>query len=60
MKEINKDNVLKAIETQKIKNKLTSDKIAKIAIKDILKEDKQLKDLLNLKDSKISKAENNE
>ena len=56
MKEINKEDVLKAIKKNMIKNKETSNKVAKIAIEEILNDDKELNDKIN---KKFSKKEDN-
>jgi len=56
MKEINKEDVLKAIKKNIIKNKETSNKVAKIAIEEILNDNKELKDKIN---EKFSKKEDN-
>ena len=56
MKEINKEDILKAIKKNIIKNKETSNKVAKIAIEEILNDNKELKDKIN---EKFSKKEDN-
>ncbi len=56
MKEINKEDVLKAIKKNIIKNKETSNKVAKIAIEEILNDDKEINDKIN---KKFSKKEDN-
>ena len=60
MKEISKEKVLNAIKDNKIRNNETSNTIAKIAIKEILKEDKELNNKINLKFSKKEDIQNEE
>lgn len=56
MKIINKEDVLKEIKKNIIKNKETSNRVAKIAIEEILNDDKELKKKI---DDKLYKKEDN-